>query len=159
MTPQSLAFLDAQQKKLEERRRRESVASERATRISLAEYDSRSRATSRTRSIYNYHPHIQDSQRSNGEMMISKPPPMDGTSAEDVDESTMANESIRLLREREKLVRWKAEREQGDFEKKQRDKIRERVRRANEMEEERSKAMEKQQHKKKKRGWCGSRRE
>ncbi|KAF2005294.1 hypothetical protein P154DRAFT_518818 [Amniculicola lignicola CBS 123094] len=156
MTAESIAFFDAQQKKLDEKRRRESVASERAMRISLIEQENRSRATSRTRSIYHYRP---PTASSNGVPTMPEPSMTHSATIEDTDEATMANESIRLLREREKLVRWKAEREKVDFERKQRDKIRERVRRANEMEEERSKALEKQQHKKKKRGWCGSRRE
>ncbi|KAF2257347.1 hypothetical protein BU26DRAFT_499858 [Trematosphaeria pertusa] len=63
-------------------------------------------------------------------------------------------ESVRLLREREKLVRWKAEREKAEFERTERAKIRERVRRANELEEEKEKELAKQM--KKKKSWlCG----
>lgn len=66
-------------------------------------------------------------------------------------------DSLRLVREREKLLRWKAEREKMEFERREREKIRERVRLANLKEMQRSKELE-EEAKRKKRGrgcWSG----
>lgn len=120
MTEESLALLEAQRGRLEERRRRESVASERAARISVSRSKSLERERNRNRTTAS----------GNG---------MDKAGAEDqklgLGESIegLTPESVRLLREREKLVRWKAEREKGEFEKRERERE-EVVRRANEKE-------------------------
>ncbi|KAF2190776.1 hypothetical protein K469DRAFT_392485 [Zopfia rhizophila CBS 207.26] len=144
MTPESLAFLESQKKKLEEKIRRESVGSERAMRKLLVRERSRSRSRSRAGSRTSLHSYA--TERSKGyNASIS------GVGTGNKDLEGLTPESIRLLREREKLLRWKAEREKQEFEKQEREKIRERVRRANEMEEARSKSMVKE----KKRGCCG----
>ncbi|KAH7122228.1 hypothetical protein B0J11DRAFT_333431 [Dendryphion nanum] len=70
---------------------------------------------------------------------------------------SLTSDSLRLLREREKLVRWKAEREKIEFERREREKIRERVRLANQKEMQRSMELEQMQKEKreKNRGCCG----
>jgi hypothetical protein len=137
MTPQSVTLLQQQEKRLEEKLRRMSVASERARRMSLMQEGKRSRAGSRASQ------QTCGTEKSQGGLSEI----LDGKAMEG-----MSPESVRLLREREKLLRWKAEREKSQFEQKDRDRIRERVRRANEMEDEKSRHLAKAQ---KKRGCCG----
>lgn len=66
-------------------------------------------------------------------------------------------ESLRLVREREKLLRWKAEREKMEFERREREKVKERVRLANLKELQRSEELEEEVKRKKKgrRCWSG----
>ncbi|ORY18777.1 hypothetical protein BCR34DRAFT_553446 [Clohesyomyces aquaticus] len=138
MTRESLALLEKQERQLSERLRRNSVASERARRVSKIHDGNRSRAGSKA---------------SQGSCATEKSQGAQGAVLENESKETdgMSPESVRLLREREKLLRWKADREKSDFEQRDRERIKERVRRANEMEDEKSKSMAKQ----KKRSCCG----
>lgn len=146
-TPESAAFLQSHQRKLDEKVRRASVASERATRISQSQENRRSRSGSRV----SQHSRGTDASKS---YRISINEVMKGGNGVNSGRlEGLTPESVRLLREREKLLRWKAEREKVEFEKREREKIRERVKRANEMEEARSKDLAKAQ--KKRRGCCG----
>jgi hypothetical protein len=102
------------------------------------------RPRSRTNSRASHHSYATTSNHSttvDGDRDASPKIPMGPGSAATMGYGT-GSESVRLLREREKLLRWKAEREKLEFEKRERDKVRERVRRANEMEEERRKEMD-----------------
>lgn len=65
----------------------------------------------------------------------------------------MGSENVRLMKEREKLLKWKAEREKMEFEKREREKVKERVKRANELEEERRRELDEKG--KKGSGICG----
>lgn len=70
--------------------------------------------------------------------------------------NSVTADSLRLVREREKLLRWKAEREKMEFERREREKIKERVRQANLKELQRSKEMEEEVKRKKKERGCWS---
>ncbi|KAF2115598.1 hypothetical protein BDV96DRAFT_574167 [Lophiotrema nucula] len=141
MTPESLTLLESQQKIVDEKIRRQSVASERALRISLARERSQSRGSQ------------AGSRISHGGAENTRVTATDNAPLDEKQYAGMAPESVRLLREREKLLRWKAEREKVEFEKRERDKIRERVKRANEMEEARSRSLK--EERKEGRGCCG----
>ncbi|KAF2258753.1 hypothetical protein CC78DRAFT_548897 [Lojkania enalia] len=145
MTPKSLALLQSQQQLLDDRIRRESVASERALRISMIREQRKLGAALQTKAGLS-----QQSLDIKGDHTRPISSGGDGNSNER--EVSLTPESIRLLREKEKLVRWKAERRKLEFERRERAKIRERVRRANEIEEAKSKSMDKT---KAKRGCCG----
>ncbi|KAF2470590.1 uncharacterized protein BDR25DRAFT_368998 [Lindgomyces ingoldianus] len=142
VTPESVPFLAVQERKLCENFKGETLTSERAMSISRIQDSKRSLAGSRisqrsyaTEQSRRYNVSVVDVVEGGGKCVEGLTP-----------------ENVRLLREREKLLRWKAEREKSDFEKKERERVREMVRRANEMEEEKSKTMAKE---KKKRGCCG----
>lgn len=133
---------------MDEKIRRASVASERAARMSQIQERNWSRSASRA----SKHSIGTDGGKSD-RVSVNGQQDSGGLEVEG-----LSPESVRLLREREKLLRWKAEREKIEFERREREKIRERVRRANEMEEARSKELEKTQKKKKNkksRGCCG----
>ncbi|KAF2741077.1 hypothetical protein EJ04DRAFT_548033 [Polyplosphaeria fusca] len=153
MTPQSLELLDSQQKLLEEKIRRHNLASEQALRAEYTRHRSRSRASSTGRSRRSGHSYGSDMTQTydgNNENSV----PLSGTKdANGFEIQGLTPDSVRLLREREKLLRWKAEREKLEFEKREREKIRQRVQRANELEEERTRNLE--LLKKERRGCCG----
>ncbi|KAF2708422.1 hypothetical protein K504DRAFT_492071 [Pleomassaria siparia CBS 279.74] len=147
MTPQSLSFLEAQQNELDDDMRSASAASDGVTRATLMQQQPRSRATSRV-SQYSCASDILRSHPVNNHSTVYGEEGLGGNAS-----SGLTEESIRLLREKEKLLRWKAEREKMEFEQREREKIKEKVRRANELEEEKSKALEKDM--KKTMGCCG----
>jgi hypothetical protein len=146
MTPQSLALFEAQQKQLEEKLRRASIASDRATRASQAHKLTRSTSASGI----SQHSDMSSRYKAslNGHLTTNNGSGQESSNA-------LTPESVRLLREREKLLRWKAEREKAEFQRREREKIKERVRRANEMEEARDRELVEQKQKKRQRGCCG----
>jgi hypothetical protein len=176
MTPESMQFLEQQQRKLDEEIRRQSVASERSARMSLIQEGKKtgSRMSGSGSGFgsahsYNTYPNpssnrgslAQSPNQSHRVSMTSAYGPSScGPGSEGQNSSLPAEalqgltpESVRLLREREKLVRWKAAREKVEFGRREREKIRERVRRANEMEEARRRELE-MEKKGKRRGCC-----
>ncbi|KAF2017058.1 hypothetical protein BU24DRAFT_142693 [Aaosphaeria arxii CBS 175.79] len=130
-TPESIAF----QRKLDEKMRRASVGSEHQSRAS---YGQQTKQSSKAGSRVSAHSYATTA----------------ATTATRANEQAMTPESVRLLREREKLLRWKAEREKKEFERREREKIRERVRRANALELEKTIELEKQQKKEKRKRGC-----
>ena len=176
--------MEQQQRKLDEKIRRQSVASERSARMSAVQEGKKTQARRGSGgSGASYHLYPNPNAGTNGNMggqirrgsigqsyristgseygPSSFNPSSIGTGFEGEGLSLQSDslagltpESIRLLREREKLLRWKAAREKIEFERREREKIKERVKRANEMEEARSKELEKQKAGKR-RGCCG----
>jgi hypothetical protein len=146
MTPQSLALFEAQQKQLEEKLRRASIASDRATRTSQAHKLTRSTSASGISQ--------QSDMSSRYKASLNGHPTTNNGSGQE-SSNALTPESVRLLREREKLLRWKAEKEKAEFQRREREKIKERVRRANEMEEARDRELVEQKQKKRQRGCCG----
>lgn len=173
MTPESMHFLEEQQQKLDEKIRRQSAASARSARMSsIQEGKNAGRRTSGSApgSTHSYSSHPNSSRASLAQSqsqscrisMTSAYGPSSGRPGSEGPSSSfpaealegLTPESIRLLREREKLLRWKAARDKVEFERREREKIRERIKRANEMEEARSRELEKQK-KKERKGCCG----
>ncbi|KAF2658382.1 hypothetical protein K491DRAFT_690122 [Lophiostoma macrostomum CBS 122681] len=177
MTPESLQFLEQQQRKLDEKIRRQSTASERSARMNLIHEGkkagnrmsgtgSASASTSASAHAYSTYPMPPSNRTSLSQshrisMTSAYGPSSSGPGSSEVLSSSipaealegLTPESIRLLREREKLLRWKAARDKVEFERREREKIKERVRRANEMEEARSRELE-EKKKGKRRGCC-----